>query len=303
MIEEHKISLLQYLPEIYQENTGNAGGDSLQRFLTIFANVLEGLECTISELPTYFDPKTAPGDFIPWLANWVSLDLYELLGETNRDFILKAVEFYKNKGQAVEFYKKKGVVLDIAEMVKLLTGKECRVKEFMNNVFRTYGMEHDNTQMGRGISKTVDTANRSLLTNMGSFDDELHYVADTGEAGLYSRNVIGLYIFLGAGEDLIIKKDQLLKIIDSFLPVFVRAEIFIVEEKYETYALDKIVDTYMDRVHCELRETPGKTAGAYINKVSWNRLYTYGGGHVQTDITNNLQYRTLHDEIDAALPL
>jgi phage tail-like protein len=293
MTEEHRIPLLQYLPDIYQENAGKAGGDSLQRFLTVFAHVLGGLERTISGLPTYFDPETAPGDFIPWLANWVSLDLYELLGEKNRDFILQAVKFYKNKG----------AVPGIADMVKLLTGKECRVKEFMNNVFRTYGMEHDNNQKGRGISKTVDTANRALLAKMGTYDDELHYVADTGAEGLYSRHVIGLYIFLGAGEDLIIKEDQLLKIIDSFLPVFVRAEIFIVEEKYETYALDKIVDAYMDRVHCVLQETPGKTTGAYINKVSWNRLYTYVGTEVQTGITNNLQYRTMHDEIDVELPL
>jgi len=293
MTEEHRIPLLQYLPEIYQENAGKAGGDSLQRFLTVFAHVLGDLERTISGLPTYFDPETAPGDFIPWLANWVSLDLYELLGEKNRDFILQAVKFYKNKG----------AVPGIADMVKLLTGKECRVKEFMNNVFRTYGMEHDNNQKGRGISKTVDTANRALLAKMGTYDDELHYVADTGEAGLYSRHVIGLYIFLGAGEDLIIKEDQLLKIIDSFLPVFVRAEIFIVEEKYETYALDKIVDAYMDRVHGVLQEEFKDVSGVYIDAVSWKRLYTYVGTEVQTGITNNLQYRTMHDEIDVELPL
>lgn len=293
MTEEHKIPLLQYLPEIYQEKAGESGGDSLERFLTVFAHVLEGLEFTISELPGYFDPLSAPGDFIPWLANWVSLDLYELLGERNRDFILNAVPYYK----------KKGTISGIAELVELLTGRKCIVKEFMNNVFRTYGMEHAGTKMGCAISRTVDTKNQELLAKMDTLDDELHYIADTGADGFYSRGVIGLYIFLGAGEDLVIKEDQLHKIIDSFLPVFVRAEIIIVKKEYETYALDKIVDVRMDRVHGVLQETPGKTAGTYINTVSWNTLYTYSGSGVQTGITNNLQYRTMHDEIGVEFPL
>lgn len=292
MSKEYKIPLLQYLPEIYQEKADNSGGDFLQRFLTVFAHVLERLECTISELPSYFDPTTkdaqAPGDFIPWLANWVSLDLYELLGEKNREFILKAVYFYK----------KKGAVPGIAELVELLTERKCVVKEFMNNVFRTYGMEHGSNKMGRGISTTVDTTNRVLLAKMDTPGDELHYVADTGAEGIYSRNVIGLYIFLGAGEDLVIKEDQLHNIIDSFLPVFVRAEIIIVRKEYETYALDKIVDAHMDRVHCVLQEEFKNVQGVYIDVVSWNLLYTYGGSQEQAGKTNNLQYRTMHDEIN-----
>jgi hypothetical protein len=49
---------------------------------------------------------------------------------------------------------------------------------------------------------------------------------DSGDSSLYSRDVICLYIFLRKEEkDFIIKEDQLHKIIDSFLPVFVRAEI------------------------------------------------------------------------------
>jgi phage tail-like protein len=294
MAEEPKIPLLQYLPEIYQEKTRKARGDLLQDFLSVFAFVLEGLELTISELPGNFDPLAAPMEFYPWLANWVSLDLYELLEEKNRDFILKAVEFYK----------KKGTVSGIADLVTLLTGKKCCVKEYMNNVFRIYGMEHVSPQMGRGISKTVDTANPELLANIGTYDDEVYYVTDTGDPGLYSPDVIGLYIFLRTEEkEFIIKEDQLRKIIDSFLPVFVRAEIIIVEENYETYEIDKIVDTRKDRVHGVLQETPGKTAGTYINTVTWNLLCTYGGIGEPPEIANNLQYRTMHDEIKVELPL
>jgi hypothetical protein len=222
------------------------------------------------------------------LAQWLSLDLYELLGEKNREFILKAVEFYK----------KKGTVSGIADLVTFLTGKKCCIKEYMNNLFRTWGMEHGTTQGGRGMCRTVDTANTELLAKIGTYDDELHYTIDTGDSSLYSRDVIGLYIFLRKEEkDFIIKRDQLHKIIDSFLPVFVRAEIIIVEENYETYEIAEIVDTPMDRVHGVLEETPGKTFGTYINRVTWDLLYSYGGSGKQDGITNNLQYRTMHNEI------
>jgi phage tail-like protein len=288
MAEEHKIPLLQYLPELYQDQAQARKRDFLERFLSVFAHVLEGLERTISELPGYFDPLAAPDRFYTWQANWVSLDLYELLGDKNRDFILKAVEFYK----------KKGTVSGIADLVTLLTGKKCCVKEYMNNVLRTYGMEHVSPQKSRGISKTVDTSNPVLLAKMGAYDDEVYYITDTGGSDLYSRDVIGLYIFLRKEEkDFIIKENQLRKIIDSFLPVFVRAEIIIVEENYETYEIDKIVDTRKDRVHGVLQETSGKTAGTYINTVTWNLLCTYRGIGKQAGKTNNLQYRTMHDEI------
>jgi phage tail-like protein len=284
-----RLSYLRYLPAVYQEES--ASKDLLERFLSIFESALHDSEETISWLPMYFDPMATQAEFVPWLASWLSLDLYELLGDKNREFILRAVEFYKQKG----------TVSGIAALVSFLTGKKCCVKEYMNNVFRSYGMEHDEedeivdisecrkniertaeniicTKFHRKTSKTVNTAKLDLLANMGKYCDEVHYVTDTSKDGRYSPHVIGLFIFLDAGEKLVIDEDELHKIINSFLPVFVRAEIITVEGPLEEFK---------------------DVGGVYKDNVNWNWLYT----NTVEGRTNDLQYRTPHSKIGMELTL
>ncbi len=282
--------LLQYLPEMYREE--GPGKEFLESFLAIFEQVLNEFEETITDIPTYFDPLTAPREFIPWLAQWVSLDLYELLGEKNREFILRAFEFYK----------KKGTLQGIEHLVTFLTGKKCLVKEYTDNVFRTYGMEsRQGAHPMRGnvvMSKTVDCSDQVVLSKLGTFYDDLCYVSDSAANGLYSQNVIGLFIFLLKDEsEFIIKEDQLHKIIDSFLPLFVRAEIIIVEENYEAYEVDKIIDAFKDRAHGFVKEEFTGITGVYRDAVNWTFFYSNKG------VANNLQYRTMHDELGTEIPL
>jgi len=289
---EIKSQFLQYLPEIYREK--GPAKEWLERFLFIFETVFNGLDETIARVPAYFDPLTAPADFIPWLAQWFSLDLYELLGEKNREFILRAVEFYKQKG----------TVRGLEELASFLTGKKCRVKEYTENVFRTAGMERcPGNGMLTGhvaISGTVDTSDRRLLTRMGSFDDEVHYVTDTGKSGRYFDRVIGLFIFL-APEDkaFLIKRDQLHKILNSFLPVFVRLEIYIAEEgcRPETYNIGVIEQRYSSRVHAASEEKieTALSGGIYKDHVNWNKLCT---NDPAKGMTNDKRYRIPNMEID-----
>lgn len=285
---EIKSQFLQYLPEIYCEE-GRAKG-FLEGFLCIFESVFNSLDETIARIPTYFDPTTAPGDFIPWLAQWFSLDLYELLGEKNREFILRAVEFYRQKG----------TVQGLEKLASFLTGKKCRVKEYTRNILRTPGMERrDKTGIVKGhvtAAKTVDTSKRSLLSNMGTLDDDVHYTVGPGENGRYLENVVGLFIFLAAEDrEFLIKEDQLHKIIDSFLPVFVQVEIKIVEENDEEYALDTIIDDFKDRVHGVLSEEPAGLQGTYQDQVNWNKFRTNDPGK---GVTNDTRYRIPNMDID-----
>ena len=299
-----RLSYLRYLPAVYQEES--ASREFLERFLSIFESALHDSEETISRIPMYLDPKAAPEDFYPWLASWLSLDLYELLKDKNREFILCAAELYKRKG----------TVSGIADLVTLLTGKRCCVKEYMNNVFRSYGMEHDREdeieivdergcmKFHRKTSETVNTGKPDLLAKMGTYSDEVHYVIDTSEDGRYSPQVIGLFIFLPLQErEFIIKEDELHKIINSFLPVFVRAKIIIVEEIYEVYDVSSIIDQCKDHVHGFLEETFKDVRGFYTDGVSWNWVYAYGAEHTDTDITNNVDWRTPHTRIGVEIAL
>ncbi|MFZ3384003.1 MAG: hypothetical protein WA144_08770, partial [Candidatus Methanoperedens sp.] len=66
-------SYLRYLPAIYQEDPSSM--EFLERFLSIFETVFNDLETEISNIFKYFDPDTAPENFIPWLASWMNMAL------------------------------------------------------------------------------------------------------------------------------------------------------------------------------------------------------------------------------------
>jgi len=301
-----RFSYLRYLPATYQEDAKSK--EFLERFLSIFESFLYDKEEIISEISRYFDPIAAPEDFYNWLANWLSLDLYELWEEKNREFILRAVEFYKQKG----------TVSGIANLVSFLTGKKCCVKEYMNNVFRSYGMdkcrENENEEIDsweckkfyRKVSKTVDTNDSKLLRNIGEkiYEDELHYVTGTGKYDTpYFRNGIGIFIYINSPEEEFRREDELHKIIDSFLPVFVKVKIILKEEVdyYEVYKINLIIDEYEHKIHAKKEEEYKNVQGVYADSTNWSWLYTCYEGY--NGYTNDLQYRTPHSKIGVELQL
>lgn len=276
-----RLSYLRYLPAIYQDNSESK--EFLERFLSIFESSMYDSEELISSVPMFFDPKAAPKEFYRWLADWLSLDLYDLLEEDKkREFILRAVEFYK----------KKGTVSGLVDLVFFLTGKECRIKEYRNNVFRSWGSKGENecTKFYERTSKTVKGIDKShsdtscLPGNRGKYYDEMHYVAGTsseksGQTISYFTNSIGIFVSFPLGDKLQIERHQLRKMIDSFLPVFVRADITYVEASLEeSYPLSRVEEEYSDEVIIPLEEGSDVqyVEGVYDDKVEdWICFYTY----------------------------
>jgi phage tail-like protein len=271
MIDCPRQSYLQYLPAQFQQQNR----DFQENYLALFQSIMADKEELISSLPMYIDPEATPWEFIPWLAQWLSLDLYELLGNRNRDFILSAMEIYKSKGTPDS----------IVQLLELLTNKKCLLKEYMNNIFHTWDGENlqKNGAMFQGVgysipvSRTVDTNDGKVLGEMRSFKDETHYVTDTSIDGRYSANTIGLFIFLSMAEDeeFVIRERELHRIIDSFLPAFVRAEISIVEEIIESYNPGTVITDYWDRLHTNNLETVGLPEGDYIDGSDLETLYSH----------------------------
>jgi len=92
-----RLSYLRYLPPAYREEPVSAA--FLERFLSIFETVFEGLDERIDRLFSYFDPRLAPKEFLPWLASWINLSLDEDLPEERvRRFIRRAPHLYARKG-------------------------------------------------------------------------------------------------------------------------------------------------------------------------------------------------------------
>lgn len=105
--------LLRHLPEIYHDS------EDLRVLLAAFDEVLfgsancrpenQGLEWMIARIPHFFNPKPGqtdagtfdrtPGDFLPWLAQWVALEHCHVMPEERfRNIIAHIVPLYGLRG-------------------------------------------------------------------------------------------------------------------------------------------------------------------------------------------------------------
>lgn len=81
------------LPAVLQED------ELMSRFLLGFDESLAPMLATLDMLDSYLDPDLTPEDFLPWLAQWVGVDLPDS-GETlrNRQTIRDAVPMHRARG-------------------------------------------------------------------------------------------------------------------------------------------------------------------------------------------------------------
>lgn len=104
----------RYLPDIYQEN------DFLQRFLHIFEDIWEPLEQRQDHIEMYFDPRTCPAVFLPWLASWLGIPLNAHWPEARKRRLLS---------QAMELYSWRGTLYGLARMIEICTGLTPEITE------------------------------------------------------------------------------------------------------------------------------------------------------------------------------
>jgi len=108
-----KKRLREYLPAIYQEEPGEKSffGDFMQAFEAVLLRAghssvshraeepVQGLQEKIELLPDLLDPKTAPAEFLPWLASWAALNLRaDLSMKRKRALIAEIVTLYRIRG-------------------------------------------------------------------------------------------------------------------------------------------------------------------------------------------------------------
>lgn len=96
-----------YLPGIFQEN------DFLQRFLSIFEDIWEPLEQRQNHIHMYFNPRTCPTSFLPWLAGWLGLTFNPHWPESRRRRLL---------AQAMDLYRWRGTRYGLLRMIEISTG-------------------------------------------------------------------------------------------------------------------------------------------------------------------------------------
>ncbi|WP_405940113.1 phage tail protein [Streptomyces sp. NBC_00726] len=106
--------LIDQLPAVYLEQ------DFLRRFLTALDDVLAPVLLTIDNLPAHLDPRSAPDDFLAWLAQWVAAESPESGPvERRRETVRGAVARHARRGTAG----------GLAEAVRLATGADPEITE------------------------------------------------------------------------------------------------------------------------------------------------------------------------------
>ena len=99
VIEFDHDTWLSHLPAVYQRDP--APGDVLARFLTLFEGAFDQTHEAIRDLPRLFGPDTAPASWLPWLAEWLGLELPEAMGvDRRRGAIAGAFERSARRGTA-----------------------------------------------------------------------------------------------------------------------------------------------------------------------------------------------------------
>ncbi|WP_137229664.1 phage tail protein [Streptomyces sp. BPSDS2] len=106
--------LIDQLPSVYLEQ------DFLQRFLAALDDVLAPVLLSIDNLPAHLDPRSAPDDFLDWLAQWVAVDPHEDSPPELRRAAVRG---------AVTRHARRGTAGGLAEALRLETGTEPEIVE------------------------------------------------------------------------------------------------------------------------------------------------------------------------------
>jgi phage tail-like protein len=128
--------LVDYLPAIYRRS------EQLEDFLWAFETILfrtlgdeesgpRSLEQRIDEIPSLFDPdpkktpenphhRKTPEEFLPWLAQWAALTLYQGTPEGRGRRLI---------AEMIPLYRKRGTREYVEEVLRLYTGVEAVVEE------------------------------------------------------------------------------------------------------------------------------------------------------------------------------
>lgn len=113
-----RLSYLRYLPPAYLEDPVSAG--FLERFLSLFETVFDGLDQKIDQLHQYFDAGQTPAEFLRWLASWINLSIDEDLPERR---VRRLIE------RAPELYARKGTPAALIEFLEIYTGRAVSLVE------------------------------------------------------------------------------------------------------------------------------------------------------------------------------
>ncbi len=97
---------MAYLPEIYDS-------DFMHRFLALLESIYGPIEMTVDNFDLFLDSGTAPGDFLPWLANWFDFAFDHTWTDAQKRLFLKDAHL---------IYARRGTKWSLERMLEIYTG-------------------------------------------------------------------------------------------------------------------------------------------------------------------------------------
>lgn len=128
--------LYRLLPSIHQQYDepapGHNGAGQLRSFVEIFGAALDQVRSLDEDLASRHDVDQVRADLLPHLAHWIGWELDDTLGTlAQRDEIRFAPARYETLGTRP----------NLRDLVYHVTGRACKIKEFVQNVFLTNAPE------------------------------------------------------------------------------------------------------------------------------------------------------------------
>jgi phage tail-like protein len=108
---------LPYLPAVYRNS---ARSDFLARFLALCESFNVNTEDAIARLPELFDTAAVPPQYLPWLAEWLALDLDQRWDTAKQRAAIAG---------AYQRYARRGTVEGLREIVAFETGVQVSLEE------------------------------------------------------------------------------------------------------------------------------------------------------------------------------
>ena len=112
--EASQSGYLRDLPVIFHDN------EFLGRFLLLFETIWEPLEQRQDHIEMYFDPRTCPVTFLPWLARWLDLSFNNHWPESRRRRLLT---------EATDLYRWRGTRYGLTRMIEVCTGLQPEIRD------------------------------------------------------------------------------------------------------------------------------------------------------------------------------
>lgn len=138
---------IKYLPSIYQiEDQKN--NDFLKRYLWVIKEVFDSIGYKLDKLEDFFNPMTAPLDFLNWVATWFAVDVNFSIPEEKIRYLINRI---------VLLYQWRGTALGLKKFLEIITGYEPEILE--NHKPITEYIVQENKLVERVIMDDVMTNN------------------------------------------------------------------------------------------------------------------------------------------------